>query len=114
MKNDIMADRGADRIHAHIILRKVPQLTHFFPRVNPTPIKVPLEICVELIGIPRKAADPKIRELDISLENPWYGRIRVIFVAIVFTILHPPKTTPEAIATYETITTQNGTTNSDM
>ena len=70
MKNDITADRGADKIQAQIILRKVPQLTHFFPLVNPTPIKVPLEIWVELIGIPRKAAAPKIRELDMSLENP--------------------------------------------
>ena len=108
------AERGADKTHAHMMFLMVPQLTAFFPRVRPTPIKVPLDMWVELMGIPRKAAAPNINELDKSLENPWYGRMRVIFVAMVFTIRHPPKTTPPAMATYETITTQKGTTNSDM
>ena len=48
-----MDDRGADKIQAQMILRKVLQLTDFLPRVNPIPIKDPLEIWVELIGIPR-------------------------------------------------------------
>ena len=65
------ADSGADRIHAQMMLRMVLQFTAFFPRVRPTPIKVPLDMWVELIGIPRKAAAPKIKELDRSLENPW-------------------------------------------
>ena len=112
--NPRTAARGADKIQAQMMLRIVPHLTAFFPRVNPIPINVPLAIWVELIGIPKKAADPKIIELDRSLENPWYGRIRVIFVAIVFTILQPPKTTPDAIAMYEALITQNGTTNSEM
>jgi len=65
------ADNGADNIHAHMMFRMVLQFTAFFLRVNPTPIKVPFDMWVELIGIPRKAADPKIIELDKSLENPW-------------------------------------------
>ena len=44
------ADKGADNIQAQMMLRIVPQLTDLFPLVNPTPIKVPFIIWVELIG----------------------------------------------------------------
>jgi hypothetical protein len=52
------------------MFRIVPQLTALTPRVNPTPTKVLLATCVELMGIPKKAADPRITELAKSLEEP--------------------------------------------
>ena len=65
------ADRGAESIHAQIMLLIVPHFTALFPLVSPAPINVPLSTWVELIGIPKKAAAPKTRELDRSLAKPW-------------------------------------------
>ena len=69
------AASGADSIHAQIMFRIVPHFTDLEPLIKPAPIRVPLAAWVELTGNPNHAAAPNNKELDKSLEKPWYGCI---------------------------------------
>ena len=53
----------------------------------------------------KSATDP-----EISAQNPSNGLILVILWPMVFTILHPPKRVPRAIAAWQERTTQIGGT----
>ena len=60
--------------------------------------------------IPSQAIDVNIAPPPVSAQKPWYGRSWVNLKAIVFTILHPPRKVPVAIASSPNIT-HTGTTN---
>src|SRR5215213_11318339 len=55
--------------------------------------------------------DVNIAPPPVSAQKPWYGRSWVNLKAIVFTILHPPRKVPVAIAAAATKITHTGTTN---
>src|SRR5579885_1414871 len=91
MTNDTAAPAGIVIIHAHTILLPTPHRTAESLLTAPTPIIPPEIACVVLAGIPAHARIAIMVADPVSAENPWYGLRLVIFMAIVFTILHPPK-----------------------
>jgi len=94
----MLADAGIVSIHAITILRPTPHLTADSLLVAPTPMMAPEMVCVVLTGIPKAAVTNNIEAAPVSAQNPWDGSSFVILVAIVLTILHPPKNVPKEIA----------------
>src|SRR5207245_9826396 len=106
----MIADAGIVRSQAQTILLAMPHLTADTPNVAPDPNTEPLTQWVVLTGIPNKE-EPIITEAaEVSTENPCTGSIFVSLNPSVFTILHPPKRVPRAIAEGAIKTTHTGTT----
>ena len=94
----MLAEAGMVTIHATTIRLPTPHLTAERRLVAPTPIMAPDIVCVVLTGMPRAAVANKTDAAPVSALNPWDGSSLVILVAMVFTILHPPKKVPNEIA----------------
>lgn len=92
------AVNGIVRNHAHIILRAVIHLTAAPFSMAPTPIIEPAMTCVVLTGIPQWAVPSRTMAEAVSAENPSIGRIFMILVPMVLTILQPPIMVPRDIA----------------
>ncbi len=93
-----MAVNGIVRNQAHIIRRAVIHRTPPPFSMAPTPIMEPAMTCVVLTGIPKWAVPIRTMAEAVSAENPSMGRIFMIFVPIVLTILQPPIMVPRDIA----------------
>lgn len=89
---------GIVKIHAHIIRRATLHRTYPIPLVVPTPIIDEEMTCVVLTGIPAIEAPMIVAAPEVSAANPSTGRSLVIWYPMVFTIRHPPKSVPMAIA----------------
>src|SRR5512137_728646 len=100
-------------IHAVIISRTTSHRTAFLPRVAPTPTIAPVITWVDETGIPDTVTSASTPLPVVAAQNPWYGRIFVIFFAIRSTTCQPPKQVPSPIAIPETRITQNGTSNAE-
>ena len=83
---------------AQTIRFPTPHLTAENLLTAPAPMMEPEIACVVLAGTPAHARTARIVAPPVSAENPWYGFSWVIFTAIVFTILQPPKNVPRLIA----------------
>ena len=92
------AEQGIVRIHAVTI--RWPQIhrTDRTPRMVPTPRIDPVMACVVEIGIWQKVAPMIVVAAESSAQNPPTGARRVMPDPMVFTMRHPPKNVPRAIA----------------
>ena len=101
------------RIHAIIILPANPQRTADIRFVAPTPIIAAVIVCVVLTDIPKNAVIRRVKPPEVSAQNPPDAFSFVIFCPIVFTMRHPPKSVPIAMAKWDSRITQKGTSNVD-
>src|SRR6476646_8510960 len=92
------AEQGIVRIQAITIRSPQIQRTLRTPFIVPTPRIDPVIACVVLIGMPRCVATMIVEAADVSAQKPPTGANRVIPDPIVFTMRHPPKNVPSAIA----------------
>lgn len=104
----IPALTGIVNIHAQKIFLVTPHLTAEMPFLAPTPMIAPVIVCVVLTGIPKCVEMNKVDAPDNSAQKPSTGPILVILCPIVFTILHPPKSVPSAIAVWHASFTHKG------
>jgi hypothetical protein len=102
----IRADTGIVRIQAQKTLKVTPHFTADAPFRAPAPIIAPVITCVVLTGIPKCVAPNKVIAPADSAQKPSNGLSLVIFCPIVFTILHPPRSVPNAIAAWHESTIQ--------
>jgi len=96
-------------IHAVTISFATPQRTADTFRAAPTPMMLPVIVCVVETGMPISVAANNMIEPPVSAHAPCTGLSRVIFEPIVFTMRQPPASVPAAIAAWQASTTQNGT-----
>ena len=64
----------------------------------PTPTIAPVIVCVVLTGIPASAVENSVIAPAVSAQNPPTGFNFVMRDPMVWTIRHPPKYVPSAIA----------------
>src|SRR3569833_4552512 len=96
-------------IQAMTMLLETLQRTADALRAAPTPMIAPVMVCVVDTGKPSQVAPNKVSEPPASAQKPCIGVSRVLYEPIVFTLRQPPSYVPSAIATWQEITTQNGT-----
>ena len=76
---------------------------------EPTPTIAPVMVCVVDTGMPNADARKSVIAPPVSAQKPPTGLSLGIFWPIVFSICHPPKSVPSAIATkHETMTQLGG------
>src|SRR3546814_12568644 len=63
-------------------------------RDAPTPMIAPVIVCVVDTGPPSQVAPNSVIAPPVSAQKPCAGVSRVIFDPLVWTIRHPPATTP--------------------
>ena len=86
-----------------------PQRTADTRLDKPTPMMAPVMVCVVDTGMPSDVATNKAMAPDVCAQNPPDGRMRVMPMPMVRTMRQPPNKVPAAIATWQEMTTQNGT-----
>ena len=99
-------------IQAETILLATPQRTGRLLARAPTPIMQPVMVCVVDTGMPSQVAANSVIEPPVSAQKPCMGVRRVIFDAHRFYDAPAADSVPSAIASWQVITTQNGTWNS--
>src|SRR4030042_890459 len=97
---DIAAAQGIVKIHAHTIFPATPQRTAVNLFKDPIPIIAPEIVWVVLTGIPRPEARKILVAAADSAQNPSKGLNLATLCPIVFTILQPPNTVPNAMAAW--------------
>jgi hypothetical protein len=60
-------------------------------------------------GTPKAVISERTPPAAVDAENPWYGRIRVILLAILSMTRHPPNSVPSDMARDDAKMTQSGT-----
>ncbi len=95
--------------HAQTMREASPQRTAETRRESPTPTIAPVIVCVVDTGMPRDVARNSAIAPDVCAQKPPDGRMRVMPMPIVRTMRQPPNKVPRPIATWQDMTTQNGT-----
>ena len=97
------------KIHAHRTLPATRHRTADIRRAAPTPTIAPVMVCVVETGMPCAEAKKSVAAAALSAATPPDGCSLVSLNPIVFTIRHPPKRVPRAIAVCADRTTHSGT-----
>src|SRR5215207_2183457 len=103
------AEAGIVTTQATTIPLATPHRTAEVLRAAPTPIIDPVIVWVVETGMPSHVAPNRVIAPPVSAQNPCIGVRRVIFEPIVWTIRQPPSKVPSPMATWQLMTTQNGT-----
>ena len=93
------ADTGMVKIHAQSKLIVTPQRTAEILFVIPTPMILPVIVCVVETGTPKCSVKYNVIAPDVSAATPSNGVTLVILEPIVLTIFQPPLKVPSAITT---------------
>lgn len=86
-----------------------PQRTADTRLDKPTPMMAPVMVWVVDTGIPSAVAINNAMAPEVWAQKPPDGRMRVMPMPMVRTMRQPPNSVPKAMATWQDITTQNGT-----
>src|SRR5437868_14894400 len=103
------AEQGIVSTHAQTICSATPQRTADSLRVAQTPMIAPVIVWVVETGMPNPVAMNSVIAPPVWAQKPPTGLSLVILMPMVFTILHPAKSVPSAMAAWQLVATQDGT-----